>query len=332
MPYGAWFDTVTRECGKLVKDCAISGDYNYPASITVCWENGNALFSITSGASLPAAGTLNAAFILESDTPKLYKCTTASSEGVVAAWTEVTSVKYVFTFKDKGYSFAERPSYGTLKYYYIAPHSGFIKKSSDIFAATETKYVPTYSSLTENWTLTFPSAAIDFDILRTEMRGDVTIARFEVYNDIPDIDYVCAAYNRVWGCGRNGTEIYASALGDATKWHSYEGRVSDSWAATVAEGGEWTGAVTYNGYPLFFKKDRVFRVSGSKPSSFGYRAYSMMGCYDNASFAVVNDRLYYMGKDGIYEISADDMANATGTINYESACAVGQRLPKVYVY
>jgi alanine racemase len=39
-----------------------------------------------------------------------------------------------------------------------------------------------------------------------------------------------------------------------------------------------------------------------------------------------------MGKDGIYEISADDIAAATGTINYEIACAFGQRLPKVYVY
>lgn len=39
-----------------------------------------------------------------------------------------------------------------------------------------------------------------------------------------------------------------------------------------------------------------------------------------------------MGKDGIYEILADDIATATETINYEIVCAFGQRLPKVYVY
>ena len=39
-----------------------------------------------------------------------------------------------------------------------------------------------------------------------------------------------------------------------------------------------------------------------------------------------------MGKDGIYEISAEDIAKATNTINYEVLCAFGQRLPKVYVY
>ena len=46
----------------------------------------------------------------------------------------------------------------------------------------------------------------------------------------------------------------------------------------------------------------------------------------------IGDEVTVMGKDGIYEVSDDDIAEATGTINYEIACAFGQRLPKVYVY
>lgn len=46
----------------------------------------------------------------------------------------------------------------------------------------------------------------------------------------------------------------------------------------------------------------------------------------------LGDEVTIMGKDGIYEILADDIAKATGTINYEIVCAFGQRLPKVYVY
>lgn len=46
----------------------------------------------------------------------------------------------------------------------------------------------------------------------------------------------------------------------------------------------------------------------------------------------LGDEVTIMGKDGIYEILADDIATATGTINYEIVCAFGQRLPKVYVY
>lgn len=45
----------------------------------------------------------------------------------------------------------------------------------------------------------------------------------------------------------------------------------------------------------------------------------------------VGDEVIVMGTDGVNMILADDIANATGTINYEITCAFGQRLPKVYV-
>ena len=45
----------------------------------------------------------------------------------------------------------------------------------------------------------------------------------------------------------------------------------------------------------------------------------------------IGDEVILMGSDGINTILADDIAEATGTINYEIVCAFGQRLPKVYV-
>lgn len=45
----------------------------------------------------------------------------------------------------------------------------------------------------------------------------------------------------------------------------------------------------------------------------------------------VGDEVIVMGSDGTHTILADDIARATGTINYEICCAFGQRLPKVYV-
>ncbi|MDD6880496.1 MAG: alanine racemase [Firmicutes bacterium] len=45
----------------------------------------------------------------------------------------------------------------------------------------------------------------------------------------------------------------------------------------------------------------------------------------------VGDEVIIMGTDGKNTILADDIAKATGTINYEIVCAFGQRLPKVYV-
>jgi 2-succinyl-5-enolpyruvyl-6-hydroxy-3-cyclohexene-1-carboxylate synthase len=45
----------------------------------------------------------------------------------------------------------------------------------------------------------------------------------------------------------------------------------------------------------------------------------------------VGDEVIVMGSDGVNTVSADYIAEMTGTINYEITCAFGQRLPKVYV-
>lgn len=45
----------------------------------------------------------------------------------------------------------------------------------------------------------------------------------------------------------------------------------------------------------------------------------------------VGDEVIVMGSDGVNTISAEDIAEATGTISYEICCAFGQRLPKVYI-
>ena len=45
----------------------------------------------------------------------------------------------------------------------------------------------------------------------------------------------------------------------------------------------------------------------------------------------IGDEIIIMGSDGKNSILADDIAKATGTINYEIICAFGQRLPKVYI-
>lgn len=46
----------------------------------------------------------------------------------------------------------------------------------------------------------------------------------------------------------------------------------------------------------------------------------------------LGDEVTIMGADGMAEITADDIANATGTISYEITTDFGLRLPKVYTY
>lgn len=45
----------------------------------------------------------------------------------------------------------------------------------------------------------------------------------------------------------------------------------------------------------------------------------------------IGDEVIIMGSDGRLSISAEEIAEKTGTINYEIVCAFGQRLPKIYI-
>lgn len=88
-----------------------------------------------------------------------------------------------------------------------------------------------------------------------------------------------------------------------------------------------------DGYPRPFSSQAEVIVNGVKAPIAGNICMDQcMIDVTNVPYVRLGDEVTVMGKDGIYEISADDIAKATGTINYEIACAFGQRLPKVYVY
>lgn len=123
--------------------------------------------------------------------------------------------------------------------------------------------------------------------------------------DIPDMDYVIEAQNRLWGCkygtvnGKIVNEIYASALGRFDVWHKYAGVSTDSYAASVGSDGRWTGAVNYQGYPLFFKEDRMHKVYVSASGAHRIQEYTMRGVQPGGakSLAVVNGVLFYKACD-----------------------------------
>lgn len=123
--------------------------------------------------------------------------------------------------------------------------------------------------------------------------------------DLPDMDYVIEAQNRLWGCkygtvnGKLVNEIYASALGRFDVWHKYAGVSTDSYAASVGSDGRWTGAVNYQGYPLFFKEDRMHKVYVSASGAHRIQEYTMRGVQPGGakSLAVVNGVLFYKARD-----------------------------------
>ncbi|MCR4841647.1 MAG: hypothetical protein K5840_00110 [Eubacterium sp.] len=159
---------------------------------------------------------------------------------------------------------------------------------------------------------------------------------------IPKLDYVCLSQNRIWGCYRgeeDGTqlnEIYASKLGDFKNWYVYEGTAADSYALSIGdEGSEWTGAITYNGYPMFFKENIIYKIYGSYPAAYELYTYDCRGVQSGSgrSLAVVNEYLVYKSVKDICVFDGNTPTSISavfGDKRYTSAVA-GAAVGKYYV-
>lgn len=112
---------------------------------------------------------------------------------------------------------------------------------------------------------------------------------------------------------------------------------------TISYGRKWTATrdsliatipLGYaDGYPRPYSSQAEVIVNGVKAPITGNICMDQcMIDVTDVPYVRVGDEVTVMGRDGMNEITADDIAEATGTINYEIACAFGQRLPKVYVY
>lgn len=130
----------------------------------------------------------------------------------------------------------------------------------------------------------------------------------KVERRMPNIDFLIESENRLWGC-RYGTalngnvvnEIYACKLGDFRNWNCFMSLSTDSYVASCGTDGQFTGAITHLGYPLFFKENCVHKVYGNYPANFQIQTTAcrgvQKGCHN--SLAIVNETLFYKARTGI---------------------------------
>lgn len=170
----------------------------------------------------------------------------------------------------------------------------------------------------------------------TQETGVVTVSR-----EIPDMDFVIEAENRLWGCkyglvnGETVNEIYCCALGDFKNWNQHLGIATDSYTASVGTDGQWTGAVTHLGHPIFFKEDCLHKVYISATGAHQIVDTACRGVQKGShnSLVVVNETLFYKGVtdicayDGSLPVSASPQL---GTERYFEAAA-GSLGDKYYV-
>ena len=130
----------------------------------------------------------------------------------------------------------------------------------------------------------------------------------KVERKMPDMDFLTESENRLWGCkygvANNGevvNEIYASKLGDFKNWNCFMGVSTDSYAASCGTDGQFTGAITHMGYPLFFKENCVHKVYGNYPANFQIQTTACRGVQKGCdrSLAIVNETLFYKARNAV---------------------------------
>jgi hypothetical protein len=158
------------------------------------------------------------------------------------------------------------------------------------------------------------------------IRGLVELFPVTVARTVPDMDYVCVNENRVWGC--KGDTIYASKLGDGTNFNVFDGLSTDSWTTETGTPGDFTGCASFQGYPVFFKGNAVFKVLGDEPRSFTLRKSNIFGVAAGCDRSIVEirGRLYYVSPVGVVEWTGGDhpeeISHALGTESSELLDAV----------
>lgn len=160
----------------------------------------------------------------------------------------------------------------------------------------------------------------------SEQTTPITVERI-----VPTMDFVIESNNRLWGCryglNRDGemvNEIYASKLGDCTNWEYFPGTSQDSYVASLGSDGEFTGAISYMGTPLFFKQNCIHTVYGNYPASYQIQTTEcrgvQKGCHN--SIAIIDGTVFYKAVGGVCAYS--------GALPTEIGSALGEEGRRYY--
>jgi hypothetical protein len=154
------------------------------------------------------------------------------------------------------------------------------------------------------------------------------------------MDMVCENANRLFGCryGDDGqgnfvNEIYVSARGSFRRWGVGTGTDDSPMIFQVGIDGAFTGAITYDGYPTFFKERAMLRVGGYTPADFTLYDSRCLGVAPGCgrSLAIVENTLYYksrgpiMAFDGSAPVPVSDKLGSLYDLPFAVGGACGRK-------
>ena len=298
-PDKVYYNTYTGEFGSLENETSTSS-----ATATLCKADGTAYENITVSDSAPSNPTDGKLWIDTSETPHVLKQYSTVNSG----WVGIPTVYVKIAAAGIGSGFSEHDG---------VTISGFTNDSLNgdfiLYGAGDDFVVIT--------------AIIDASITET---GTVTVKR-----SIPDMDFITESENRLWGCSSANHEIYACKQGDPKNWHCFMGIATDSYAATVGSGGDFTGCCAHNGFVMFFKDNAIHKIYGTKPANYQLSESNVRGVEAGSagSLVVANEVLYYKARNGICALTSslpEGISAAFGQTLYKNAVA-GALGSKYYV-
>jgi len=145
-----------------------------------------------------------------------------------------------------------------------------------------------------------------------------------IKKEVPDMDGIFTHEQRVWGW--KGSMIYCSKQNDPTNFNVFDDLADDSWAYPMDGSGDIIGAIVYQGYPTFFKQDKVVRVYGDRPSQYRVMDVSTMGLHPGCgkSLAIAGDTLFYVSRNGVTAYKGgygENMQDTFGDLRFTEAVA-----------
>lgn len=147
---------------------------------------------------------------------------------------------------------------------------------------------------------------------------DIKISR-----SFPQVEQMCVLGDRLMGYA--GNTIYLSEAGNPFNWQVAPGEDGDPVTLKTGGAGKITACAAYQGYGVFFKEDRLYRLMGS-----GARDYVLMSmnapgvASDSAgSLCEVAGQLYYLAPGGVYRFDGDHPTFVGQALSQELTQGVG---------
>lgn len=305
LPDNIWYNTEDKTSG------AMGHEYSYTGSVTFTLVNGKG-----------EAITWHDEDYYKNNEPKNgdYKMTTTDGKTALSVyssstklWGTVTTTYYKITASGlNGFKSGDGVevqvnlngvSWDYAKTLFVNDDGNGLRSNNFVIREAGNGYITVVGLLDANKTLSLP---------------------IKIRRKVPEMAFVTECQNRLWGCSKDGHEIYCCKLGDVTNWNCFAGISTDSWAATIGTDGKFTGAYTYLGYPIFFKEDSLIRVTVSSTGAHQTKDLNCRGVQEGSerSLVMVNELLYYKSESGVctYDGSfPQEISSALGGVRYRNA-------------